>query len=69
MAKKSRYQLVDRGRKGSPSWYVSRNGNTGVYVAGAKWVAQGYLSRARELERRNPELEALLDKEQKSCAL
>lgn len=61
MAKKSRYQIVNRGRKGSPAYYVSRNDNMGVYIPGAKYRAEGYLSHAREMERDNAEMEASWD--------
>lgn len=50
MAKKSEYQLVNRGRTGQPRWVVERNG-THQYSSRVKETAMSFLRYARREER------------------
>lgn len=58
MAKKSRYQMTDRGRKGKPCWYVEDfQGREGeavgkyLYSSRSRSIAEGFLQVCRQLER------------------
>lgn len=62
MAAKSRYQMTNRGRKGRPSWYVEDfKGIEGqsvgkyLYSNSSREIAEGFLKRARDFERKNPD--------------
>lgn len=56
--KKSRYQMINRGRKGKPCWYVEDfqgvDGPVGKYLYSnaTKYLAEGFLSVLRESERK-----------------
>lgn len=58
MAKKSRYQMTNRGRKGKPCWYVEdfegrENDAVGKYLYSNKSreIAEGFLRQCRAAER------------------
>lgn len=58
MAKKSRYQMTNRGRKGKPCWYVEdflgrENEAVGKYLYSnhSRSIAEGFLRQLREAER------------------
>lgn len=58
MAKKSRYQMTNRGRKGKPCWYVEDfNGLEGqqvgkyLYSNSSRQIAEGFLKNCREWEK------------------
>lgn len=55
--RKSRYQMVNRGRKGKPCWYVEDFLNVEaligkyLYSSHLKYCAEGFLKQCREYER------------------
>lgn len=55
MAKKSRFQMVNRGRKGAPRWTVEETKPNGeacyVYSSRIRANADGFLSNIRRMER------------------
>ena len=61
MATKSRYQLIDRGRKGRPAWYMTNSvTDSNQFVGRTRGIADGVLSCARRLEPEERRREALV---------